>query len=110
MVNRKPIYDATVDDLVEALNELQSCDDVKEEDGTLYFSAHPELTENESDIVYCECLCNELLISAGGGCNLENIDKVRKAGYKIYPGEKDSFGWLSGCVENLNTRKILVYG
>ena len=37
-----------------------------------------------------------------------NIRKVRNAGYNVYAGEMDMFGWLSGCIDM--KRGIIVFG
>lgn len=53
-------------------------------------------------------LANETLITSNGQCHWDNIDKVKKAGFNVFAGEKDSFGWLTGCI---STKKgIIVYG
>jgi len=52
----------------------------------------------------CDCL-----ISIEGGCNWPNIKMLQDEGYKVYAGEKDSFGWLTGCVE-IDKEHIIIYG
>lgn len=44
-------------------------------------------------------LANECLIGDDGHPDRENIDIVVRAGFLIYPGEVDRFGWLTGCIE-----------
>jgi len=40
--------------------------------------------------------------------SVEIIMKMQKAGYVVYPGERDSFGWVIGCIE---TKKgTIVFG
>ena len=53
-------------------------------------------------------LCNDYLIDDDGTCNWRNIETLRQHGYRVYAGEKDSFGWLTGCVEK--DGRILVFG
>jgi len=36
----------------------------------------------------------------------ENISEIRKAGFDVYAGEQDRFGWLTGVIE-LKTGKIV---
>lgn len=72
-----------------------------EEDGLEYFS-NSEIKDQ------CEELACDLLITDDGGCNYPNIRYVRSLGYSVYAGEKDSFGWLTGCIEK--DGKVLVYG
>lgn len=54
-----------------------------------------------ADDTYPEGLLDlvEKVLMVGGGCNWPNIERVRDAGFRVYPGEKDSFGWLSGCID-----------
>jgi len=53
-------------------------------------------------------LCNELLINADGSCNLDNINHIRQHGYQVYPGDTDSFGWLTWVIAK--NGKELVFG
>lgn len=55
-----------------------------------------------------EAMCCGYMITSGGACNWENIYKLRKCGYAVYPGDKDSFGWLTGVVTKGG--KKLVFG
>jgi hypothetical protein len=81
---------------------------LEEDDSVLrveYLTAAEELSELLVEIVQ---LCDELLITDDGACNWPNIMYLRHYGYRVYAGEQDSFGWLTGCIE---TRKgIIVYG
>jgi len=43
-----------------------------------------------------------------GDDNFKNILTVRKAGFDVYAGERDSFGWLTGCIELKSG--IIVFG
>ena len=84
-----------------------------------------ELYSNENDIFIEEdfigfqdselhsrilSLCNELLIVNNGGCNWENIEIVRDNGYRVFGGEKDGFGWLTGCIRKVNDKRVIVFG
>ena len=61
---------------------------------------------------------DDILITNGGQCNWEAMEYVMKNGnFRIYAGEKDSFGWLTGVIEPLekpewtNGRRVrIVYG
>lgn len=60
------------------------------------------------DLILIESLADELLITEQGQCNWPNIRRLKNEGYNIYAGDKDDFGWLTGCIE---TKKgIIVYG
>lgn len=95
-----------MDVLLEALNELYNSTDnssVSEYDGQEYFES--------CDIVdKAEGLCCEKLIEMNGRCNWDNIRVLRNNGYDVFAGEKDSFGWLTGCVQKDGDPRILVYG
>lgn len=38
------------------------------------------------------------------------MDIFRNHGYDVYPGEKDSFGWLIGIVEEKKSGRRIVFG
>lgn len=90
-----------MDELMKALKELFSSTDIEVEDG--YFQSG-ELVDR------AEGLCCEQLIMASGGCNWTNIKVLRDNGYNVFAGERDSFGWLTGCVQKKGDYRILVYG
>lgn len=51
---------------------------------------------------------DELLVTDQGQCNWGNQDILKNAGFPVFPGERDRFGWLSGCIQ---TKKgILIFG
>ena len=53
-------------------------------------------------------IANEVLITDGGKPDFDNINIIRKNGFDVFPGEKDSFGWLTGCIKT--TKGIIVFG
>ena len=53
-------------------------------------------------------LADECLIGDDGHPLREEMDKVSTAGFPIFPGEMDRFGWLTGCIQL--TRGIIVFG
>lgn len=57
-----------------------------------------------------ECLCLDLFIDDKGYPNYENILEIRKYGFKVYPTEADSFGWLMAACEKLDTHSIIYFG
>lgn len=92
--------------LLEALEKLyneQNNSYVCEGDGKSYF-------ENNEIIDEVRGLCNELLISHEGQCDVNNVDILRRHGYRVFAGEYDWFGWITGCVQKVNDPRILVYG
>lgn len=90
-----------MNELMKALDELFNSKDVEVEDG--YFKSG-EIVDRAEE------LCCEQLITAKGGCDWENIKILRENGYRVFAGEKDSFGWLTGCVQRNGDNRILVYG
>lgn len=91
-------------ELLEALEQLYADqDNIYQEEGWTGF--------NES-VLYNKvvCLCDEYLITDDGRCNWDNMNILRINGYRIFAGERDSFGWLTGCVQKLNDSRVVVYG
>lgn len=88
--------------LIELLKALEASDEIApttwlgQED-----NPHPIF-----DLIDTE-LCGEL-INSDGSCNFRNHAILKQAGFNVFAGEKDSFGWLTGCV---STKKgTIVYG
>ena len=59
-----------------------------------------------------EVLANEVLITNNGRPNLEAIKEMKKQGFRVVPGEKDSFGWITGVIifPGNNNPKAFVFG
>lgn len=95
----------TIEKLVRALLELTDDDFCEpDETGIRYAKTTPATEE-------CEELANALLISAGGRCNWDNIMVLKQEYlFEVYAGEKDSFGWLTGCIGFPDGERVLVYG
>lgn len=55
-----------------------------------------------------ESMCCDLLITPDGKCNWDAIDELRKRGFYVGPGEKDSFGWLTAVL--VTSKGNIVYG
>ena len=53
-------------------------------------------------------IANECLIGDDGHPDRENIDAIVEAGFPIFPGEMDRFGWLTGCIQL--SRGIIMFG
>ena len=61
---------------------------------------------------------DDVLITGGGRCNWEAMSYVQKNGdFRIYAGDRDSFGWLTGVIEPITRpewtngkRARIVYG
>lgn len=96
-----------MDELIAKLEELYSKDveensEYYEEEGEWYFKDYAQ-----RDV---ELLANELLIGSGGSCNWENVNLLRSSGYNVFPGDRDSFGWLVGCIQKFGDVRIVCYG
>lgn len=96
-----------MEELYDKLYALYESDVETEEggDGFNYFSNEDERVQE------VEALCCELLI-CDSGCNWKNIELLRKSGFFVYAGERDGFGWLTGCVRKKfdEQKRVLVYG
>ena len=44
-----------------------------------------------------------------GDENFKNIVTIREAGFDVYAGEQDSFGWLIGCIQ-LKSGGVITFG
>lgn len=95
-----------MEELLKALEQLyaQEITDVVSSGGyDLYFKNNELRREAEN-------LCDEYLIGPFGECNWDNINKLKIRGYDVYPGERDSYGWVTGCVRKHGDRRVLIYG
>ena len=90
-----------MDELMKALEKLFNAENIETE-GKYFQSC--ELVDHAED------LCDDYLITSNGDCNWSNIEILRNNGYRVFAGEKDSFGWLTGCVQKKGDNRILVYG
>lgn len=93
----------TIDRLVDALKVIEKVEYIEPKqyltDG--YMSEKPQIIQETvslaNDCLICDCKPN-----------FDNIEILKKHGFFVYPGEKDSFGWLTGCIR---TKKgIIVFG
>jgi len=53
-------------------------------------------------------LADEELITKKGDCNSTAHNLLKRAGFNVTCGERDSFGWLSGVIHT--TKGMIVYG
>ena len=79
------------------------------DDGPKLFNAgyQGDLPEFVTEV---EDLCLDLFISDDGTPNYSNIHEIRNRGFKVYPTESDSFGWLMAACEKLDTHSIIYFG
>jgi hypothetical protein len=60
---------------------------------------------------YCNGVCglaDDVLITAKGECNWDNIEILKDAGYDVFPLERDRFGWLVAGIQT--SKGIVTYG
>jgi hypothetical protein len=92
-----------MEDLVQLLRMLEASDLPDNDDDEHYLQEvdHPLVSEIEAE-------ANDVLIGDSRP-NFEVMDELfHTYGYFVFPGERDSFGWLTGC---LQTKKgIIVFG
>jgi hypothetical protein len=66
-----------------------------------------EYLDVDSEVTYLSALASDTLINRQGRPDMDMIDAMIEAGYDVFAGERDRFGWLSGCIQ---TKKgILVF-
>lgn len=79
------------------------------DDGLKIFNAgyQGDIAEITSEV---EDLCLDLFIDDDGTPNYDNIHEIRNHGFKVYPTESDSFGWLMAACEKTSTHSIIYFG
>lgn len=73
--------------------------------------ADPSFTGDTDTRLCCsqvESLANEALIDDEGSCIWDAHDFLKMNGFYVFPGERDRFGWLTGCIQT--TKGIVVFG
>lgn len=78
----------------------------------LYTARGEEGTPWGTLIEEAESAADELLITDFGCVNHFAIRELKRAGFRVYAGETDDFGWLSGCIDIKVGEEVatLVYG
>ena len=91
------------DRLVDALKAIEIVEyiELKEYLTNGYLSEKPQLIQ-EAVSLENDCLIHDCKP------DFDNIEYLKRNGFEIFAGEKDSFGWLTGCIR---TKKgIIVFG
>jgi hypothetical protein len=94
-----------MDNLLTLLKELESTTLSMEPDrvlNTLENCPEAELIESLSG------LASDLLINDEGRCIWDLHNELSNAGFPVFAGERDSFGWLTGCIQT--SKGIVIYG
>lgn len=50
-----------------------------------------------------------LFITSSGTPNRKNIQHAKRYGIQVYPGDRDSFGWLTGCIQMSGDANAPIY-
>lgn len=69
--------------------------------GEYYSNRHPLVNA-------VKFLADEYLIGDDGHPDRDSMDIIIRAGFPIFPGEQDRFGWLTACIEL--SRGIIMFG
>lgn len=92
---------------LDALLELYRQKEIKEEGK--FFNEYPELAETE-ELSTLISATEAMIITPKGNTNygaIAYIEDTFKGKIKIYPGEQDSFGWVTGVME-VKEGKVLI--
>lgn len=79
-----------------------------EEDGKRYFGNIENTEERHPLVSEIEGMANGELITSKGQAFFAAHKKLGEAGFRVFCGESDSFGWLIGCIRT--ERGIITYG
>ncbi len=77
---------------------------------SLLKSLEESIVEFERDPLVDEAskVAEDVLITETGANNWDAHEVLKQHGFEVFPGERDTFGWLIGCIQ---TKKgILCYG
>lgn len=98
------VVTATMDDLMAKLKAIEEIQLPLKDDTLVYFDD----LDADGLVEDTRCIAEELLITGGGKCDWDNINSLKVSGYDVTAGEKDHFGWLSGCIHT--SKGVVVYG
>ena len=114
--------DQSLQNLIDALRAIEASPQIPKVEYLHTVMADGSVFESEDEfdgvvagssnaLVEAAIVCAEdaLITSKGSGVRYEAFDDLLRVGmWKVFPGEQDSFGWLTGCIR---TKKgILVFG
>jgi hypothetical protein len=92
-----------MENLVNLLRMLDASDLPDDED------EHVLGTNEHSLVSEIETMASDILISGTGHPHFDLIDELyHDYGYFIFPGDRDQFGWLTGCI--LTKKGLIVFG
>lgn len=94
----------SVEKLIRVLHAIDEDDSI---------GAKPYLTDGPDDersnlVQQAVSLADQELITSLGGNNYGAHAALEAAGFRVFCGEKDGSGWLSGCIQT--NKGVIVYG
>lgn len=100
--------DEPVNYLIDVLNKINNLDLKINEYDILNSNRIKDISGEALELINeAEALGNEVLI-IDGKCNWDNHTILKDNGFNVFPGERDRFGWLTGCIQ---TKKgIIMFG
>lgn len=101
---------ANINELIAVLKQIEEMstitqtvpDEIKHKDGGYYEEDLPIIIQKAIELA-----CDNLITSSGG-CNWSNMEILKRHGFKVTAGEKDSFGWLTGLIHT--SKGTIMYG
>ena len=89
-----------MDKLISFLNRIEELDIPDSNDNIL--------NDRREDIINTALLyASDVLIDENGKNIWSNHDILEEVGFRVFVGEQDSSGWLSGCIQT--NKGILIY-
>lgn len=94
--------------LIDKLKELVNDDSFPLEGDDIIYLTDGDPDELPPLIQEINALACGELIKGAGECNWSNHNVLKKEGFPVVAGEKDSFGWLTGVI--ITSKGRIVYG
>lgn len=87
----------SIETLIEKLEQLTNESELKEYEWLT--DANASMAERHKEMVgEIVDLADDFLITGSGRPHYEHIAVLKEKGFRVGPGETDSFGWLSGVI------------
>lgn len=116
MVEQTPLVESPVQTLLDLMVRIESHPPIvqllKKEDPTSIFLTDNTLLPDDMDFVGMverwEYLADLYLIREDGAPDIERLALLEQRGYRVGPGEQDSFGWITGKIRK--GRLVYIFG
>ncbi len=92
------MYENSLAKLVVILKKIDEDESINLSGKRYLCTMHPLV--REATVLADDCLTNEN--------NYHEIQYIKEAGFDVYAGEQDRFGWLTGCIEL--KKGIIIFG